>query len=71
MGEPPVAKLTRYYQQLGLPYADAEQLVFAPARAGFFDQCLALAPGSAKQIANWLLGDVAKRLNELEIDVYS
>ena len=67
--ELPVAKLTRYYQQLGLPYADAEQLVFAPARADFFDQCLALAPGSAKQIANWLLGDVAKRLNELELDV--
>lgn len=34
--ELPVAKLTRYYQQLGLPYADAEQLVFAPARARLF-----------------------------------
>ena len=43
---------------------------YSPRRARrLFDQCLALAPGSAKQIANWLLGDVAKRLNELELDV--
>lgn len=67
--ELPTAKMTRYLNESGLPYADAEQLVFAPSRAAFFDACAALAPGSAKQIANWILGDVAKGLNEMQADI--
>ncbi len=69
MPELPIEKMMRNYEELGLSFAEAEQIVFNISKAQFFDECLNLLPSGAKSIANWLRSDVSKVLNEMNCDI--
>jgi aspartyl-tRNA(Asn)/glutamyl-tRNA(Gln) amidotransferase subunit B len=65
--ELPRARAARYAAALGLPPADAAILVGDKALADFFDATVALrggAPEAARKVANWLVGEVARLVNE-------
>lgn len=62
--ELPVAKIIRYQKEFGLPKDDAVLLGFNKTRAAFFENCADKKACDAKLLANWLLGDIAKYLNE-------
>jgi aspartyl-tRNA(Asn)/glutamyl-tRNA(Gln) amidotransferase subunit B len=63
--ELPDAKRTRFVNELGLSAYDAEVLASDRALADYFDTCVTLA-GDAKACANWIMGDVLRKLKETE-----
>ncbi len=72
MSELPRVMLQRFFGDYLLSDYDAQTLTQSRERAKYFEETVALlnatnpakAPGSyAKQVANWVLGEVAKRLN--------
>ncbi len=67
--ELPTAKTLRYVKDFGLQKVDAQLLSVNKARADFFDSCVALGRCEAKTVANWILGDIAKLLNEKRIEI--
>jgi aspartyl-tRNA(Asn)/glutamyl-tRNA(Gln) amidotransferase subunit B len=65
--ELPRARAARYVSALGLPPGDAAILVADKGVADFFDATVALrggAPEAARKAANWLVGEVARLVNE-------
>lgn len=67
--ELPQARRARYVTDLGLPEADADQLCSDRATADYFEAVLAAVPGQAKLCANWVLGEVAAKINEAGVDI--
>lgn len=67
--ELPFEKMRRNFEVLGLPFADAEQIVFDPSKARFFDACVREGDTNPKAVSNWLLGDVSKLLNEIQTTI--
>ncbi len=67
--ELPVAKTLRYVKTFGLVQIDAQLLASNKARAAFFDECVALGKNEPKLIANWIIGDIAKYLNENRLEI--
>ena len=63
--ELPDARVKRLREEMGLSDYDAAQLVMNPLLACYFDAVTALFT-DAKTVANWLLGDVARLLNNLD-----
>lgn len=61
--ELPEARRQRLTAELGLSEYDAGQIVGNPPLARFFDQAVRAFP-EAKTVANWLLGDVSRLLND-------
>jgi aspartyl-tRNA(Asn)/glutamyl-tRNA(Gln) amidotransferase subunit B len=61
--ELPDAKRKRYMREFGLTEYDADALTASRELADYFDACAALYP-QAKTIANWVMGEVTRRLNE-------
>jgi aspartyl-tRNA(Asn)/glutamyl-tRNA(Gln) amidotransferase subunit B len=61
--ELPVAKVARYRLELGLPAYDAEVLTATRELAEYFEAVLA-AGAAAKTAANWVMGEVSRRLND-------
>jgi aspartyl-tRNA(Asn)/glutamyl-tRNA(Gln) amidotransferase subunit B len=61
--ELPDAKRTRFVKELGLSAYDAEVLASDRALADYFDVCATLAK-DAKTCANWIMGDVLRKLKE-------
>ncbi len=68
MPELPDARIQRLVASYGIPAYDAEVLVDSKAMADFFEQCVKLR-NDAKNISNWLMGDISRRLNEEGIDI--
>lgn len=68
MPELPDARVQRLVSVHALPVHDAGVLVDSKAMADFFEACIALGT-DAKATANWLMGDVARRLNEDNLDI--
>jgi aspartyl-tRNA(Asn)/glutamyl-tRNA(Gln) amidotransferase subunit B len=62
--ELPEARRRRYQAELGLSDYDAEVLTAERPMAEYFEACLALLPGQAKSIANWVMGEVTRKLND-------
>ena len=58
----------RYIEEFGLPEYDAEQITNSKHMAEFFDKAVKTC-GNAKLVSNWLMSDVARILNEQEIDI--
>lgn len=67
--ELPVAKTLRYVKEFGLVQVDAQLLAANKARSDFFDACVALKKCDPKLISNWMIGDIAKILNEQRIEI--
>ena len=63
--ELPEAKRSRFVAELGLTAYDAEVLAADRAVADYFDACVVLAQ-DAKTCANWVMGDVLRKLKESE-----
>ncbi|HEV2908123.1 MAG TPA: Asp-tRNA(Asn)/Glu-tRNA(Gln) amidotransferase subunit GatB, partial [Candidatus Eremiobacteraceae bacterium] len=66
--ELPAAKRERYVREFGLPPYDAGILTEERATAEFFE-AVAAASGSAKQAANWMMGDVRRVLQKHELSL--
>jgi aspartyl-tRNA(Asn)/glutamyl-tRNA(Gln) amidotransferase subunit B len=63
--ELPQARLLRFQTQYGLSLYDASVLVAEQAVADYFEQTAAAEPGlPAKNIANWILGDLFSLMNQ-------
>lgn len=67
--ELPLQKAERYQKEYDLTEYDASLLTIQKARADFFDEAVLLKACEPKAIANWLLGDVLKLLNDQEIEL--
>ncbi len=61
--EMPDARIKRYIEELGLSAYDAGILTISREVADYFEACLTEYP-NAKAIANWIMGDLSKLLNE-------
>ena len=62
--ELPEARRRRYQQEWGLSVYDAEVLTAERPLADYFEACVALLPGQAKGVANWVMGELTRKLNE-------
>ncbi len=62
--ELPNMKLARYVKNFNLPRVDAELLVDSVEKSKLFEETLALQRCKAKNISNWILGDISKYLND-------
>jgi len=67
--ELPEQKRQRYVNSLGLSDYDAELLSSSREIADYFEQALERIPGHAKQLANWILGDLSGALNRANIEI--
>ena len=67
--ELPLARKQRFMQQYGLPASDAAQLVLEKANADFYEA--AAQSADPKQVANWMLGDLARLANAANQLVHS
>ncbi|GAB1262258.1 Asp-tRNA(Asn)/Glu-tRNA(Gln) amidotransferase subunit GatB [Aurantivibrio plasticivorans] len=66
--ELPETKKQRYIEELGLSAYDADILSGDAATAQYFEATAKLS-GQAKLAANWVMGDIAARLNQEEISI--
>ncbi len=62
--ELPNVKVARYLRDYGLQQIDAEQLADDPQKAALFEEVLAEKKCTPKSVCNWILGDIAKLMNE-------
>jgi aspartyl-tRNA(Asn)/glutamyl-tRNA(Gln) amidotransferase subunit B len=74
MPELPTAMRERFITQFGLSDYDAMIVTQSKAMAAYFEAAIAASPAGdkaaqAKQIANWLMGDVSSTLNREGIDI--
>jgi aspartyl-tRNA(Asn)/glutamyl-tRNA(Gln) amidotransferase subunit B len=67
--ELPEAKRDRFVASYGLTPYDADVLTASREMADYFETLAARLPGDAKLCANWLMGDVAARLNREQIEI--
>ncbi len=67
--ELPEQKRQRYVDDLQLSGYDAEVLTSNRGTALYFEQTLGRLPGQAKQIANWVLGELSAALNRADIGI--
>ncbi len=72
MPELPVAMKARFENDYGISAYDAASLTATLATARYFEDCVALAgKENAKLCANWMMGELAARLNKQDIDIRS
>ncbi|HEY5740426.1 MAG TPA: Asp-tRNA(Asn)/Glu-tRNA(Gln) amidotransferase subunit GatB [Gammaproteobacteria bacterium] len=67
--ELPEQKRQRYIDEFGLSEYDAEVLTATRETAAYFEAALAASPAQCKQLANWVLGDLAAALNRNGIEI--
>ena len=67
--ELPDAKRERFMGEYGLSAYDAGVLTATRELADYYESAAALAPGDPKLAANWVMGDLAARLNEHGVDI--
>ena len=66
MGESPAQTRERYVRDFALPEYDAQVLTASKDTAGYFNEVVEkLGTSHAKQVANWIMGDVSAAVNEL------
>jgi len=67
--ELPDARRARFVSQYGLPDYDAAVLTTTRELADYYEQLVTQAPADAKLAANWVMGELAARLNEDNLDI--
>ncbi|MGD2171355.1 MAG: Asp-tRNA(Asn)/Glu-tRNA(Gln) amidotransferase subunit GatB [Gammaproteobacteria bacterium] len=67
--ELPEQKKQRYIDELGLSDYDAELLTATRETAAYFEAALGADSAQSKQLANWILGDLAGALNKAGLDI--
>lgn len=66
--ELPDTRRERFVKQYGIPLHDAGVLTSDKALADFFEESVKTYP-NAKKIANWVMGDLLRRLHEEDIEI--
>ena len=66
--EMPHIKKERYMRELGLSEYDAEQIISSKETALYFEEASNICK-NPKAVANWIMSDFAKMLNEAEITI--
>ncbi|MBD3187114.1 Asp-tRNA(Asn)/Glu-tRNA(Gln) amidotransferase subunit GatB [Candidatus Bathyarchaeota archaeon] len=66
--ELPDARRTRFVEEYGIPEYDATVIVSSKAMADFFEETCKIHH-DPKNVSNWLMGDISRRLNELNVDI--
>ena len=69
--ELPGAMRARFEQQYALPAHEAAMLTTSRELAAYFEEAAKRCGGEAKQVANWVLGEMSAALNRAEIDIAS
>ena len=67
MPELPQAMCSRFETQYSLPAYDATTLTSSQALARYFEATVAAFGGDAKQVSNWVMGDLLGRLHEADL----
>lgn len=67
--ELPAQMRERFIEAYGLTDYDAGLLTSSRAMAVYFEQCVDALGGEAKQVANWMTGELAKALNRDGLDI--
>ena len=67
--ELPDARRARFVSQYGLTDYDAAVLTTTRELADYYEQLVTQAPADAKLAANWVMGELAARLNEENLDI--
>ena len=70
MPELPLARRRRFVEQYALPDYDAGQLTQSRALADYFETAVA-AGAPAKAASNWIMGELARKLNEQDAGIES
>ena len=69
MGELPRVMAERFVRDYGLPEYDAGQLTQCKAMAAYFETA-ARASGQGKLASNWVMGELARRVNDDNLDFF-
>ncbi|MDR0635049.1 MAG: Asp-tRNA(Asn)/Glu-tRNA(Gln) amidotransferase subunit GatB, partial [Azoarcus sp.] len=70
MPELPAAMKARFERELGLPACDADTLTASRETADYFQSAVAAAGAAhAKTCANWVMGELAARLNKAGLEI--
>ena len=74
MPELPQAMARRFEREHALPAQDAALLTSTPATARYFEAAVASLPAgspatTAKLVANWMMGELARRLNAADLSI--
>ncbi|MBN2047985.1 MAG: Asp-tRNA(Asn)/Glu-tRNA(Gln) amidotransferase subunit GatB [Anaerolineaceae bacterium] len=67
MTELPLETRQRFVDSYGLPLYDAEVLTSEHALADYFDAAVRAYGGDAKKMANWLMNDVMRLMNDQQV----
>jgi len=67
--EMPESRRRRYQQEWGLPEYDASLLSGSRALAEYFEAAVAACQGEAKTVSNWMMGEVARLLNQEKLEI--
>jgi aspartyl-tRNA(Asn)/glutamyl-tRNA(Gln) amidotransferase subunit B len=67
--ELPNAKFLRYIKEYNLPEYDAGIISDSFANAHFFEECVAIGGCLPKSISNWMMSDIARILNDKELEI--
>lgn len=66
--ELPLRRKRRFVEQYGLPEYQARRLTEGKAWADYFEECVR-AGAKPKEVADWMLSDLARLLNEAGVDI--
>lgn len=66
--ELPEVKYQRFIAEYGLSDYDADLLTGSRSLAGYFEQAVQ-SSGNAKAVANWVMGELTRNLNENNVDI--
>jgi aspartyl-tRNA(Asn)/glutamyl-tRNA(Gln) amidotransferase subunit B len=69
--EMPWKRRDRLVEAMGLPAADARELIAQQALADYFEAVVAAAPGQVRAAANWVRNDIARELKERQVGIGS
>lgn len=67
MPELPLKRRSRFIREYNLPEYDAEILTSERSLSDYFEECLRLYGGEPKKVSNWLINDVSRMMNELNV----
>lgn len=65
--ELPLARFQRFMEQYHLPEYDADILTSERALSEYFEAALAAYGGDPKRVSNWLMNDVLRMMNEMNL----
>lgn len=67
--ELPHDKMDRFIKEYDLPEYDASVLISTKALADFFEEAVEYAK-NPKEVSNWVMGDISRRLKDEDIEIY-